>query len=297
VALPLFQLFTWTPPQDGFRLWWAVSFVCHAATVGLLAWHYGRPLVALWAFALAGLWDTLVLGQIYTPLALAAAGAWLALERGRPLPAGLLIGLVVAVKPNFLVWPALLLLSGHSRVALPALLTAGLLSLVPVALYGPQVYAQWVELVAGDSGRALFPTNASLTGPLSRLGLGRWGLPAALALLAGLGWWAWRRRFDPMRASALALVAALVASPIAWVHYTLFLLPIFFTAPATPLLVAAALVLLLPVPFVLDLLAAPLWQQMTLGSAYSWALLACLAALWWSFLRNTPPVGKEVRKR
>lgn len=156
------------------------------------------------------------------PLALAAAGAWLLLERGRLLAAGLLIGVVVAVKPNFLVWPGLLLLAGYPQVAFAAAGCAAVLSLAPAALYGPRVYGLWLDLLSQDAQRGVFLTNASLLGLFLRFGYGTTGLAASLALLAGLAFWARRHRPDPLRASALGLLGALLASPLAWIHYTLF---------------------------------------------------------------------------
>lgn len=280
VSLPLFELFDRVPPHQGFRLWWSFSALCYVAAAGLLVRRYGgeRPLVlALWAFALAGFWDTLVLGQIYLPLVLAAVGAWLLLDRDRPVAAGLLIGLVVAVKPNFLVWPALLFLAGHVRAPVTAGITAAALSLVPVLIYGPDVYLQWIELVVSDEDRAVFLTNASFAGLALRAGLAGLDKALGLALLAGLALWAWSRKPPALRASALGLVGAILASPIAWVHYTLFLLPVFFSIrPMPPASRAAAVLLIVPVPAVLGYLEAPSWQQATLGSAYGWAVVLCL---------------------
>lgn len=275
-TLPLFQALAQLPPEDGFRLWWALSAASYAAALWLLARRHGRPLLLLWAGALAGLWDTLVLGQIYLPLVLAAVAAWLALERGQGVWAGVLIGVVVAAKPNFAVWPALLLLAGHWRPVAAAGLTALALAAVPALPYGPAVWGQWLHLVLTDANRAAFLTNASLSGLAQRLGLPAVGTIASVALLAALGWGAWRRKPEPLDVSALALVGAVLASPIAWVHYTLFLLPLFFTRPLTPPLLVAATLLAVPVPVVLRLLEAPAWAQASAGSLYGWAVLLCL---------------------
>lgn len=285
-ALPLMELLGADPdPWTSFRLWWAVSLACYAATVALLARRYlvGTPWLVpgvLWMLAPAGLWDTLVLGQIYLPLVLAAAGGWLLLERGRPAAAGLLIGLLVAVKPNFLVWPALLLLAGHARPAAWALATAAALSLLPVARYGPEVYAQWLAVLADEGDRARFPTNASLAGFAIRAGLDRiWGLAAGAGLLAALALWAWRRRPDAMTASAFGLVGALLASPIAWVHYALVLTPVLLARRSSPFVLVAAALLLVPVPAAIGALTGGPGAMLGLGSIYGWALIACLAGL------------------
>ena len=39
--------------------------------------------------------------------------------------------------------------------------------------------------------------------------------------------WAWREKPSVYGASAMGLLAGIIASPIAWIHYTLFLLPVF----------------------------------------------------------------------
>lgn len=283
ISVPVFALFDRLNPHAAFRLWWAVSLVGYAAAVLLLVRRYARDgwlVPTLWAFALAGFWDTLVLGQIYVPLVLAAVGAWLLLERRDDIAAGVLIGIVVAVKPNFAVWPGLLLLAGHRRPALSAAATAVLLSLVPVALYGPEIYRQWLDVIAANGGGTGFLTNASLAALALRLDAGAIGLALGAALLAAMALWAWRARPAPLAASALGLIGAVAASPIAWVHYTLFLLPVFFAhrSPSLPMRVAA-LLLLVPVPTVLRFMDAPQWQQVTIGSSYAWAVVLCLVAV------------------
>ncbi|HVL72196.1 MAG TPA: glycosyltransferase family 87 protein [Beijerinckiaceae bacterium] len=283
ISALLFQAFDLAEPQTSLRVWSALSVALYAAAVGLLLLRYGPELgpfeaavLLVWAFGLAGFWDTLFLGQIYIPLVLAAVLAWLLLERGRGAAAGILIGCVVAMKPNFLVWPAVLLLAGHGRPALWALATAAAISLVPILALGPEVYRQWLELVAADRDRGVFLTNASLGGLAARLGAPALGTALGAALLAGLALWAWRRRPGLMEASTLALLGALLASPLAWIHYTLFLLPVFFARWSIPAMRAPAALLIVPVPFVIDQLGREGWVQATIGSVYGWGLVLCL---------------------
>jgi hypothetical protein len=282
ISALLFQLFDLTDPHISFRIWWAISVLCYAATVLLLLRRYGRPdwwALLPWAFALAGFWDTLVLGQIYLPLVLAGSAAWLLLERGEGRWAGLLIGLVVAMKPNFLVWPVLLFLSGHRIPAVVSLATAGAISAVPLVVMGPEVYRQWFELLVGDRERAFFLTNASLVGLAARMGLPSLGVWVGLALLGASAFWALRARPAALQASALALLLALLASPIAWIHYTLFLLPVLFSRWRMTGIRLVAVLLIVPVPFILDRFGQPAWIQVTSGSLYNWALVLCLVAL------------------
>lgn len=269
-------------------------------TVGLLLFACRDRLAApamllagLWAAALAGFWDTLVLGQIYVPLALASVIAWLLLRSDRPVLAGLAIGLLVAVKPNFLVWPALLFIAGHPRAALSAGVTFAVLTAAPLLAYGPDVYRAWTAVIGDDPQRDLFLTNVSLAGLLHRLGLEGTGLAVGGALLLALAAWAYWTRPSALQASAAGLAAALLASPIAWVHYALCLLPVFLEWPRNPLFRTAGLLLLVPVPLVLELTDAAAPVRATLGSLYSWSIVLCLmAALDRKGLEGDEPVAK-----
>ena len=281
ISVPVFAQFDRVDAHTGFRVWWLLSLSCYCAAVLLLARRYARrtPLMVAWALALAGFWDTLALGQIYLPLLLAAVAAWILLDRGRMIAAGILIGVVVAVKPNFGVWPMLLLLAGHWRAPLAAVVTALSISVVPLLTHGFEIYAQWISLVLSDRGRAAFLTNASLVGLMSRAGLPSLGIVLSGLLLLWLARRARAWRPDPLHASALGIAGGILASPIAWVHYTLFLMPVFFVWPlAGPLRIAAAL-MIVPVPILLRFLDAPAWQQLTIGSAYNWATLLVLGGV------------------
>ncbi len=280
VSALLFQAFDIGEPGSAFWVWFWISAGCYVATVALLLWRYARGLravlLAAWMLGLAGFWDTLYLGQIYTPLLLLAVGAWLLLEKGQDVAAGILIGLVVAMKPNFLVWPVLLFLAGRHRPPVAAGATAAVVSLVPLAVFGPEVYRQWLTLVANDGERAFFLTNASLSGFTARAGLDEAGLVLSVALLLALAAWAFRTRPGVMKASSVALVASVLASPLGWVHYTLFLLPVLLHHWSRPMTWAAAALLVIPVSTVLGRFGRPPIEQLTYGSVYGWAVVLCL---------------------
>jgi hypothetical protein len=283
ISALLFQAFDVADPYVTYQVWRWISVAVYAAAVLLLVNRVGNRvealIIAVWAFALAGFWDTLFLGQIYLPLVLAGVAAWLLLERGAGLWAGVLIGIVVAMKPNFLVWPVLLFLSGQHRSALVAFITAGAISLIPLIIYGPEVYRQWFELVAADGDRALFLTNGSFAGLAARAGIPSFGLVLGFVLLAGLAAWALWLRPDVLTVSAMALLASILASPLGWIHYTLFLLPVIAMHWNRLAMRVVALLLIIPVPFIIDQLGKPAWTQLTIGSVYGWALVLCLAVL------------------
>ncbi|MGF9762688.1 glycosyltransferase family 87 protein [Microvirga sp. 0TCS3.31] len=283
ISALLFQAFDVADPYLTYQVWRWISVTVYAGAILLLVSRIANRvealIIAVWASALAGFWDTLFLGQIYLPLVLAGVAAWLLLERGAGLWAGLLIGIVVAMKPNFLVWPVLLLLAGHYRSAVAAFVVASTISLIPLVIYGPEVYRQWFELVAADGNRALFLTNGSFAGLAARAGIPSFGLVLGFLLLAGLAVWALWRRPDVLTVSALGLLASVLASPLGWIHYTLFLLPVIVRHWHQPAMRIVALLLIVPVPFIIDQLGKPAWIQLTIGSVYGWALVLCLAIL------------------
>ena len=283
ISALLFQLFDLAPPEVSFRIWSWVSIGLYAATIALLVHRYVRGPEAVvliaWAGALAGFWDTLYLGQIYIPLVLAAVGAWLLLERGEHVWAGMLIGLVIAIKPNFLVWPVLLFLAGHRKLSLISVGTAAVISIIPVLFFGVEIYRQWAELVVSDGERAMFLTNASLSGFTARAGIPYLGLVLSGAMLLALAAWALWKQPSVMQASSFALVGAVLASPLGWIHYTLFLLPVIVSHwRFWPMWLVAAM-LCIPVPMIINQFGASASVQLTTGSAYGWALVLCLATL------------------
>jgi len=150
-------------------------------------------------------------------------------------------------------------------------------SAIPLAVYGPEVYRQWLALVATDGDRAAFLTNASLAGLAARFGVPGLALPVSVALLAGVSVWALRRRPGAMRASEVGLLAALLASPLAWIHYTLFLAPILLSRWDRLSARLVAVMLMVPVPQILHWFGREAWLQASIGSLYNWALILCFA--------------------
>ena len=202
----------------------------YVLAVSLLARDYRDRLslfLLVWTFCLAGFWITLRVGQVYMPLLLAVVGAWLLLRRGSQVTAGLLIGLLVAIKPTFGLWPLLLLLAGHWRAGSSALVCALAVSLVPLVGSGWGIFQQWIQASLSYPGLGL-PGNASLIALTSTFGAAWLGLGLSALLLAGLSTWALRGRPDALQVSRLGLVGALLLGPLSWVGYTTFVLPMYF---------------------------------------------------------------------
>lgn len=280
ISVPIFRALAGFDPQAAFYAWYAVALALYLLIVWLLLRAYPRRglLRLAWALGLAGLWHTLELGQVYVHLLLIATLAWLALERGRSILAGVLIGLLVAIKPSLAVWPLLLLLGGHWTVALMAGGVAALLSLVPVVLYGPGIYLGWLRASNSFTGM-LLPGNSSLPAIAARLGLPWLGPVLAAGLVLGIAALVWRRRPPALAVSGLGIVASLLASPITWVGYTLLVLPILYGRRWSLPLRAAAVILAIPFPMIERWFQVSPVHFVVLGSLYGGALMLVLAEL------------------
>ena len=169
-------------------------------------------------------------------LALTGAAAW-SWTRGHSAASGALVGLAAALKA----FPALLLvvfLVHRDWRALASGVVTGLaLSASPALWYGPgavmPLFSRWLEVIA-EGGWPTRAQNQSIVAMTSRF----WPDAAtsiALALIAILGIimivTVWRSRdggHPPVKKGAglaLALAVAVLASPIAWDHYWLLMLP------------------------------------------------------------------------
>ncbi len=282
ISVLLFRPLADIDPITAYQLWYGFSLSAYFGMLYLL-WrtyrsHTTPPRIA-WALAPAGLWFTLWDGEIYVLIWGSCIGAWLLLHKNHPLAAGILIGLAIAIKPQFLVWPALLWLARHRVTSVAAIVTAFLLNLLPAYLYGPSIFSAWLRVLPTSAWLAQ-PDNASLAGLTARYGSVLPGTLAAVALVSALALWVWRRQPSPLRVSEFALIASLLASPIAWVGYTVVLLPVFLarTRWTIPLTIAAAL-LLFPNHLVWGLSTKSMTYLVMFGSLYNLALLLALVAL------------------
>ncbi len=209
----------------------ASAFVFVACALAMLKAYpeHRTPQGVLWIASFGGLWYTLWLGQIYMlPFAL-GLGAWFLIQRGtNPLLAGLLIGLLVAIKPHFAIWPLLLLLAGHPRIGLSAFASAAAVSAVPLVLQGPEIYQQWLEAVQAYPRIAL-GFNASLIGEAERLGVPALGYALSVTLVVSACFVMWWSRATAVRASSWGIVVALLAAPITWIGYGLLAMPVLLS--------------------------------------------------------------------
>jgi hypothetical protein len=232
-------------------------------------------MVVLAVLSLAGVWHMVWYLQLYAPLILAITCAWLLMRRGNLLMAGVMLGLVVAIKPNFGIVILALLAARHFKVALPALGTAATISAIPLLIDGPLIYQQWLELITSFKG-LVWTSNASVVSAGARFGSPVIGYTlAAIALLLVL-YWQWRFRPPVLQSTAAAITAAVLIGPVSWAGYTLFLLPYLFSQRWDGRLWTA--VVMLDMPFAPKLLAAMLGLPVPMAPDHSLTLVTAITA-------------------
>ena len=287
ISVVLFRFLSLFDPHQSLIVWQVISAILYIGIILLLAITYKenlRPVIFLWAFTLAGFWHTLVLGQIYILLLLFTVLGWVFLQRGNYIPAGIAIGLVVAIKPNFILWPIFLLFSGYYVTFFISVLSSLIVSVVPVFFYGTKIYAQWLEASALHPETVIMPGNNSILGLTTRFGSISTGIVISIILVLILLILSKRKSSDNMEkpeyVSALGIIASLLASPISWTGYTILLLPIFFSLKkwTVPAILSAA-ILSIPFAIVLQLFQTSFVNFVLFGWLYGWGILSLLAAL------------------
>jgi hypothetical protein len=265
-------------PTAASMLWKTISVFWYIAlTYYLIKTNSAKWTTALWVFALAGFWQTIEVGQIYMPLVTLALLAWDQLKKNRPVTAGILIGLLIAVKPQFAIWVIFLFFTSQWKSFISSMLTFILISLIPLQIYGMLIYIQWAQAIFQYNG-ILLPGNTSLQSFAAHMGLSQLvgNLIGATLLFCALAFTV-IKKIKPIRSNFIALLSTLLASPYSWCGYTLFLLPIFFdqTKWSWKKKMAAGL---LTVPFMITLAAFATTRInfIVFGWSYGWAVVLLL---------------------
>jgi len=251
VSVPLFALLARAEPWTVRRWWMALGLASYVLCLLILRRsHAVNGWTVLPLLLLGPAWHTLQLKQVYLFLLLPAVLSWLCLHRGRYLLAGLCLAPLIAMKPNFAFWPVALFVVGYRLAAITALLSAAALSAIPVAFYGTGVYTDWLVTITAYPGLAS-PGNSSLPALLLRLGAPLAGRALAIGLLGATTAYLWKTRPSATKTSGIAVLALLLASPIAWSGYTLFALPLLVSSRWRWPHYAALICFLVPFPLLL----------------------------------------------
>lgn len=258
ISLYLFRPIIVLGPIASAELWTVVSVCLFCASLVLVIRANPNPGLRtriLLVLGMAGVWYTFELGQIYMILLFLSVVAWLSLKKNDLLSAGVAIGLLCALKPNFLIWPVLLLLARHRKVGISAMLTFASTSIAPLIFgNGLRLYRQWIFACRHFDGTALV-SNSAIVAMFGRLDpyLGNThqfrdlGFAVTGILLLVVAWCAWRWAPEARRTSELALIASLLAGPVTWIGYTVVLIPVLYERQLNSLMRIGWVLLCIPV--------------------------------------------------
>lgn len=246
--LPFFAAFSWVSVDAAVRIWTLVSALLIIGSAALLVAEnraHVQHRQILWFLLARAMFNTLWLGQDYSLMIALAVGAWVLLERDRQLAAGVLLGVLVAAKPNYALWPLLLVFARRWKASAVAAGVAAALCALPLALYGPGIYGEWMRAVASDP-HWFFPNEVSLIGLATRAGHARaGGAAAAVLLVAACAVVVWKRP-SLRTTSGVALSVGMLASPLAWYQYAMLLVGPLFAQRWSVALTLVLLILLQP---------------------------------------------------
>jgi hypothetical protein len=281
ISLLFFEPLAYANPQTALWFWRIVLFSLYALTIFLIYRtfpEFNDSKRLIWAFSLAGLWQVLEMGQVYIVFFFICAIIWSLMGTKQSLAIGVLIGIIVAFKPNFAVWPVLLIIAGYWGIGLTAIVTAGLISVIPVLRYGPGIYAEWIKASSAFNGITI-PGNSSFIGLSAYLGLPWFGVILSGLFLISLVVWVRFQRPSVKKISSFGIVASLLASPITWGGYTLLLLPIMLERKWSLALKLAAIMLTLPFLLIFFLAGYSQVHQLVFGWWYGWTIMLVLVSL------------------
>jgi hypothetical protein len=220
-------------PESLSKMWRLLSLGLYILIVFFLEKFYGNKkegalFRVFWALSLGGFWHAIGVGQIYMPLLLFLGIAWVLLGQKKMIMAGILTGLILAIKPNFLVLILILFVTGgYLRFIIASIVTFVAVSMMPILFYGTQIYFQWLDAVRAYNGYAL--PNNSFVGLMVRFQHQEWGNLLSAMLIISLVVFLWRKKIDTHILFGIGIAASLLSSPIAWDSYTLFLLPYLYS--------------------------------------------------------------------
>jgi hypothetical protein len=227
--MPLFSLLARFPLRAEVVWWTAISallFVITAAIILAVLKGYAQKRQILWLLLSATVLDTLKMGQDYALLFLLVTCIWLLTLRGNRTAAAILIGIVVAMKPNLGLWPVLMFVAGRRRQAAISSITALALSVYPIFVYGPSIYPEWLRGSAVGP-HWIYTTDISFAGIFARLGARPVGIAVAVLCALAIVYFVRRIRPSELHVAGIAICAGIMCSPLAWYLYVIFAAPFF----------------------------------------------------------------------
>jgi hypothetical protein len=279
-----FVPFTIIGPHAALMVWQFVNIMAGAAVVALI-WReltLPRTFTAIGtAVAAAGLTTGVQFGleeaQPTGVFALLFTCAWLAARRSDERRAGVLLGLLVSVKPFFGCVLLVPLLRGRWRTIAWSVAGVAIPLAAGAVLSGVDSYVRWLEV-----GRTVTwfaePLNASIMGIAARAGL-TWRVWLAAAVLVLIATAAAIRQSDHQDTGWLAAgLASILISPLGWLYYLPLLAgPLTAVARHRPAILSPGLAFVWPIPLVIATAQVTAWTAVTIFSMPAWGLLGVWA--------------------
>lgn len=290
VSLYLFRPIIAVGPIASAELWALVSVCLFIVSVALIIRANPNPALRtriLLVLGMGGVWYTFELGQMYMVLLLLTVIAWLAFRRNAFVTAGLAIGILCALKPTFLVWPVLLILSRHRKAGISAFLTFATASVLPLASGdGVELYRLWAAACKGFRGIPL-PSNSAIVAMFARLdpytGITHYyrdlGYALTIIMLLAVAWIAFNKAPDVYRTSEIALIVSLLAGPVSWTGYTVVLIPMLYERQLNALMRIGWIILCIPLHVLAWIALSSPAQFAIAGSPYFYGLVLIGASL------------------
>ena len=227
---PHFHLLIWPFVSLGslelaYSAWTAFTFGC----VGLVLWLSGASLglatIAIWSAPVA----CLLTGQTAAAVALALTFAWRAAKARRSAQAGLWLATATLVKPFLAplwLWP---LLERQWKAFGVGAATATCSLALGAAVFGIDDSIRWTKQIESNIPWADHFLNSAIAALLAHgihpASIPVWWLLAIAVVAFTAAVLVTTRRLDLDEAWLLLVMAGLLASPLAWIYYWVFLLP------------------------------------------------------------------------
>lgn len=283
----LFTILAKGEPLAVGRFWRIVTITIYALSVVLLARANPRlstPLGVAWAVAFPGLWHTVDTAQVYAPILLGLVLSLLWMRWKHEIPAGIMLGVLISLKPTLALLIVGLLVCRYWRIVLASAAAALVCNAATIARFGLQVYRDWLEATRVYTPEmVLLPGNASLAGLTARLGVPQLGMILIAAFLILTMYWIASRRPQQQMVAEVALLASLLASPLTWSGYMVFTLPMFARWRWTRVMTASAVAMTIPLWMMIWLSGAPPAFKSLVYWVRGWGLV-----LLWCSLFATP---------
>lgn len=287
ISVLAFEVLAGIPPEKAVAIWRIFSIILFIVAVAILQYQLHRfvnPSIKwriVWAFGTAGLWHTIQLGQIYTLMLVLATATWVCSKQNKAILGGITLGILIAIKPNFIIWALILAVAGYRMIFWTASGVATGISLIPLFYHGTDIYLQWLDASLKYAPNLLiFPANNSFQGLTARFDLPQAGSIAGIALAMFVLVFVAKQRLPVSKNNSLGIIVSLLASPIAWTGYTLLIMPILFDEEIWDWKYwLSAFIFMVPFYFPLILFQDSFFNFVVFGWFYGWGILLVLNKL------------------